>query len=118
MNAALRITAAVAFAALTGCVGGCSNAAPAAHLNPACSAAFAALPAHPPVTEREALADEQAIDRVRSKDNMLLAMTHVVGFTVSILGHDIAPGRNASAGRVTYNADVTVLRSYCQAISK
>jgi hypothetical protein len=115
-NAALKITAVVGFAALIGLAAACSSRAPVAHyIDAACPAAIAALPAHLPVTEEQALADEHAVDSVHTKDTMLQAMTHIVGIALSNVGLDIARGRRTSAPRATYNADVTVLRSNCRA---
>jgi hypothetical protein len=119
MNATPKITATLAFFALMGFAAGCSSpSSTVLHPHPACSAAVAALPEHPPETEKQALADELAVDRVRSKDNMLVGMAHIVGFSLHSLGLAIARGRNTSAARAGYNADVTVLKSYCQALSK
>jgi hypothetical protein len=116
VNAALKITAAVTFAVLMGCAAACSSRAPVAHyIDAACPAAIAALPAHLPVTEKQALADEHAVDSVHTKDTMLEAMTHIVGIALSDVGLHIARGRSTSASRATYNADVTVLKSYCRA---
>jgi hypothetical protein len=80
--------------------------------------AIAALPAHPPVTEQQALAEGHAVDRFRSKDTMLEGIMHIVGLTLFNLGRDIAGGRNTSAARVTYNVDVFVVKSYCRARRK
>jgi hypothetical protein len=119
MNAALKIPAAVAVAALIGCAAGCSSKpAPTAHyLTPACPTAIAALPAHPPVTAKQALADQHAVDRVRTKNTILLANLHIVGYVLSHLRRDIATGRNTSRVLVTYNADVSIVRIYCRARS-
>jgi hypothetical protein len=119
MNAALKITAAVACAVLVGFTAGCSSKAPATYyLDPACPTAVAALPAHPPVMEKQALADEQAVDRVRTKGAMLRSMVDVVGFALSKLRLDITEGINTPAARVTYNADMAVVRIFCRARSK
>jgi hypothetical protein len=120
MNAALKISAAAAVAALIGCAAGCSGkAAPAAHyLTPACPTAIAALPAHLPVTAKQALADQHAVDRVRTKNTILLADLRIVGDVLAYLRRDIAAGRNTSRVLVTYNADVSIVRIYCQARSK
>ena len=87
MNAIPKITATLAFFALMGFAAGCSSpSSTALHPDPACSAAFAALPAHPPETEKQALADEPAVDGVRSKDSMLVGMAHIVGSSLHSLG--------------------------------
>ena len=119
MNAALEIGAAATFATLIALAAGCSSkAATAQHSDPSCRAALAALPARPPVTEEQAAADEYAVDRVETKDTMVGGMTHIVGGALSSLRLDLARGRDISAARVTYNADVFVLKSYCRALSK
>jgi hypothetical protein len=119
MNTAVKITAAVACAVLVGFAAGCSNKAPTTYYpDPACPNVVAALPAHPPVTEKQALADEQAVDRIRTKGTMLRAMVGVVGFALSKLRLDITNGLDTSAARVTYNADIAVVKIFCRARSK
>ena len=116
MNAALKIPAAVAVAVLIGCAAGCSSKAH--YPTPACPTAIAALPAHPPVTAKQALADQHAVDRVRTKNTILLAQLHIVGFALSHLRRDIVRGRNTSRMLVTYNANVSLVWLYCRARSK
>ena len=123
MNAALKITAAATFAALIAFTAGCSSkAATAPRPDPACRAALAALPARPPVTEKQVVADEYAVDhaanRAATKDTMVRGMTHIVGLALSNLRLDITRGRDLAAARITYNADVEVLKSYCRTLSK
>jgi hypothetical protein len=119
MNAALKITAAAAFAALIGLAAGCSNQAPATYyLDAACPTVVAALPPHPPTTEKQALADEQAVDRIRTKSTMLRFMVAIVGDYLDRLRREIARGGNTSSARVTFDADVSVVKIYCRARSK
>ena len=79
--------------------------------------ALIALPAHPPVTAKQALADKYAVDRVRSK-TILLGLMHIVGGVLSDWRRDIARGRGTSRVLVTYKADVSVVKIYCRPRAK